>query len=456
MKIFGTDGVRGVANVDLTAEFALRLGTSAGRWLKKNGGKRIVIGRDPRLSGSMLGSAIASGFCSVGIDIVSIGISPTPGVSFIVRNNEFDLGIVISASHNPARDNGIKFFNNDGKKLDEEHEKAIEDILGSLSYYKFSESEVGVIEKNDELLNKYAKWVKSFCSDLSGLRIAVDCSNGAMSFLAPEVLQISGAEVLATHCKPDGLNINMKCGATHPENIKQFVLENKADIGVSFDGDGDRVVFCDEKGQLINGDRTMAICAVQDMKAGKLRPPVVIGTVMSNGGFENALRDYHIELKRAKVGDKHVYEMMQTTGAKIGGEQSGHIIFSDYAPTGDGLLTCAILLSILKQSNKKASELEPVFDNYPQVLYNLKIQDGVAWENDSQMLETIKTVEKNFNGAGRVNIRKSGTQPMLRLMVEADSEQKCEWACELLLKTVLERCSGQIYSKVELHKSLGE
>lgn len=456
MRIFGTDGVRGVANVDLTAEFALRLGVSAGIWLKKNGGNRVVIGRDPRLSGSMLGSAIASGFCSVGIDVVSIGISPTPGVSFVVRNNEFDLGIVISASHNPARDNGIKFFSNDGKKLEEEHEKEIEGILGSLSHYRFSESEVGVIEKNDELLKEYANWVKSFCSDLSGLKIAVDCANGAVSFLAPEVLRFSGAEVFATHCTPDGLNINLKCGATHPETIKQFVLKNKADIGVSFDGDGDRVVFCDENGKLINGDRVMAIYAVKEMQARRLHPPIVIGTVMSNGGFENALRDYDIELKRAKVGDKYVYEMMQATGSKIGGEQSGHIIFSDYAPTGDGLLTCALLLRILKQSNTKASELEPVFENYPQVLYNLKIQDGVSWESDSEIHEAIKTVENNFNGAGRVNIRKSGTQPMLRLMVEAESEQKCDWACELLLKTVLERCNGQIYSKVELHKSLGE
>lgn len=456
MKIFGTDGVRGVANVDLTAEFALRLGASAGIWLKKSGGRRVIIGRDPRLSGSMLGSSIASGFCSVGIDVVSIGVSPTPGVSFIVRNNDFDLGVVISASHNPARDNGIKFFNNDGKKLDEKHEKEIESIFSSLSDYKFSESEVGVIEKNDELLKEYANWVKSFCSDLSGLKIAVDCANGAMSFLAPAVLHLSGAEILATHCTPDGLNINLKCGATHPENIKHFVLENKADIGVSFDGDGDRVVFCDENGQLINGDRVMAICAVQEMKAGRLHPPIVIGTVMSNGGFESALRNYDIELKRAKVGDKYVYEMMQTTGSKIGGEQSGHIIFSDYAPTGDGLLTCSILLSILKQSNKKASELEPVFENYPQILYNLKIQDGFSWENDVQILDAIKTVESSFNGACRVNIRKSGTQPMLRLMVEAESAQNCDWACELLLKTVLERYNGQIYSKVELHNSLGE
>lgn len=456
MRIFGTDGVRGVANVDLTAEYALRLGASAGIWLKKSGGRRVVIGRDPRLSGTMLGSAVASGFCSAGVDVVSIGVSPTPGVSFIVRNDGFDLGVVISASHNPAHDNGIKFFNNDGKKLDDEHEKEIEFFFSSLSNYKFSESDVGVIEKNDELIKGYVNWIKSFCGDLRGLKIAVDCANGAMSFLAPEVLQQSGAIVYATHCAPDGLNINMKCGATHPENIQQFVLENKADIGVSFDGDGDRVVFCDESGLLINGDRTMAICAVKAMKSGKLCPPIVIGTVMSNGGFETALRNYDIELKRAKVGDKHVYEMMQTTGAKIGGEQSGHIIFSDYAPTGDGLLTCALLLSILKESNKKTSELEPVFENYPQVLYNLKIEDGISWENDAQILEAIKTVENNFNGTGRVNIRKSGTQPMLRLMVEAESAQKCDWACELLVRTVLERCNGEIYSKVELHKSLGE
>ena len=448
MSLFGTDGVRGIANKDLTPDLALKLGRAAGIWIRKHGGKAVVIGRDTRRSGPMLGAALAAGFNSAGIDSTSIGIAPTPGVSYVCRTMDFSLGAVVSASHNPAPDNGIKFLGHDGRKLSDEDEREIESLL-----YSTPGGDVGRLTQEPSLLAEYLEWLqKQLPERIDGFRIAMDCANGAAYALAPELLKRLGAEVIAVNCEPDGMNINADCGATNPKLIQQLTEETGASLGISFDGDADRCVFSDEQGNLINGDRLMGIWAA----FWKVQPPIIVGTIMSNMGFENVLAESGIKLERTPVGDRYVAEKMKEIGAKVGGEQSGHIIFSDLTPTGDGLLTALQLLRVLRKSGLAASELPPRFRNWPQLLVNIKVHDRKQWDGAADIKKFIESRASELGNSGRINVRPSGTQPMLRIMVEADCESKRDEIAESIVKIVQERLGGEVQSRVDLTNALGD
>lgn len=445
MSLFGTDGVRGVANKDLSPDLALRLGRAAGLWLGKGS---VVIGRDTRRSGPMLESSLSAGFNSAGIDVVSLGIAPTPAVSFACRTADFAIGAVISASHNPAEDNGIKFLCHDGKKLSDDIEKEIESLLNSESH-----GAVGCFSQDFGHLGFYREWLREQVPErLDGFRVAVDCANGAAYSLAPAVLRDLGAEVIAMNCEPDGDNINLRCGATHPAVIQELTLETGATLGISFDGDADRCVFSDETGALINGDKTMGAWAA----FWKPEPRIVVGTIMSNMGFELALNELGVRLERSAVGDKHVAEKMAETGAKIGGEQSGHIIFSELAPTGDGLLTALQFLRILKKSGVAASELPPRFENWPQLLVNVRVGDKRAWPEAVEIHEFIEGNARKLGRSGRINVRPSGTQPMIRVMVEAKDANRRDEMANAIVRLLEDKLNGVVQSRVDLTNALGD
>ena len=418
MALFGTDGVRGVAGVDLTAELAFNLSTAAASVLADLGefaGHRptAIVGQDSRASGQYLEEAICRGLSSAGIDVYRVGILPTPAISFLVKDRGADLGVMISASHNPASDNGIKFFDRTGSKLADQIEAKIESVLG-----KTVESTNGAGRVIDDLEAKesYIKnLLKSLDGNLSGIKVVVDCANGAASFVAPDVLKRAGAEVIAISASPNGLNINDNCGSTHLENLIEAVKSQGADIGIAHDGDADRVLAIDHKGSVIDGDFILGILA-QDMQ---LPTKTVVGTVMTNLGLIKALEQRGIGFIATAVGDRYVLEEMLAGGHLLGGEQSGHIIMSKYANTGDGLLTALQLISKLKKSGKSASELASFMKRYPQVLINVS---GVAKEklSSNQVIsKAVVDVQQKLGDKGRVLLRASGTEALIRVMIEA-------------------------------------
>jgi len=418
MALFGTDGVRGVAGVDLTAELAFNLSTAAASVLADLGefaGHRptAIVGQDSRASGQYLEEAICRGLSSAGIDVYRVGILPTPAISFLVKDRGADLGVMISASHNPASDNGIKFFDRTGSKLADQIEAKIESVLG-----KTVESANGagrVIEDLDAKESYIQNLLKSLDGNLSGLKVVVDCANGAASFVAPELLKRAGAEVIAISASPNGLNINDNCGSTHLDNLIAKVRSEGADIGIAHDGDADRVLAIDDQGSVIDGDFILGILA-QDMQ---LPTKTVVGTVMTNLGLIKALEEKGIKFIATAVGDRYVLEEMLAGGHLLGGEQSGHIIMSKYANTGDGLLTALQLISKLKKSGKSASELASFMKRYPQVLLNVS---GVAKEklSSNQVIsKAVVDVQEKLGDKGRVLLRASGTEALIRVMIEA-------------------------------------
>ncbi len=455
-KLFGTDGIRGVANQKITPELALNLGLAAGAELRKTKNKpRIVMGRDTRLSGTMIGAALASGFNSAGCDVIALGQAPTGAVSYIARTGDFDLAAVISASHNPAEDNGIKFIASNGCKVNDEFEKAIESSVGNSP--KAAPLEVGIINSSTSELDRYEKYLLSLCPNgLVGLRVCVDGANGAAFSLGADVLEKLGAEVIRIGDKPNGFNINAEGGATKPHILQASTVDCKADVGIAFDGDADRAIFSDSQGRLINGDRMMAFWAKQAQREGKLNPAVVVGTVMSNGGYENYLKSNQIELHRADVGDKYVASKMQSLGALIGGEQSGHIIFTTLGPTGDGLITAIEFLKAIISSGLPASSAVDAFENWPQQLTNLTVNEPKNWANFEKLQAELTAAEQKLNGVGHVNIRPSGTQPMLRLMVEAQDQALRDEISSQLVQQILDTMGGTIYSAVDLTHALGD
>jgi phosphoglucosamine mutase len=422
-KFFGTDGIRGLTNSEpMTAETALRVGQAAGaHFLRGDHRHRVVIGKDTRLSGYMMESAMVAGFTSVGMDVVLLGPMPTPAVAMLTRSMRADLGVMISASHNPFADNGIKLFGPDGYKLSDEAERAIERRLDKEP--KLAKAElIGRAKRIDDARGRYIHFAKSTFPDqlrLDGLKIVVDCANGAAYHVAPEALWELGAEVVALGVNPNGTNINDGCGSTHPEALQAAVIAEKAHIGLALDGDADRLIVADEKGRLIDGDQLMALIALQRKRRGELSGGAVVATVMSNLGLERRLAEDKVKLHRTQVGDRYVLEEMREQGCNVGGEQSGHIILTDYSTTGDGLVAGLQVLAALVEEGLPASEILNQFDPVPQLLKNIRFNGGAPLDA-AKVKSRIAAAEAELKGHGRLVIRKSGTEPLIRVMAEGD------------------------------------
>ncbi|WP_343116839.1 phosphoglucosamine mutase [Ostreiculturibacter nitratireducens] len=426
-KLFGTDGVRGTANVHpMTAEMALRLGAAAGRYFRSGGdnGHRVVIGKDTRLSCYMLENALTAGLTSTGMNALLLGPVPTPAVGFLTRSLRADLGIMISASHNPAHDNGIKFFGPDGFKLSDEAELEIEAIVeGEIS--PAQPSNIGRARRIDDARGRYVEYVKTTFpgrGQLSGLKVVVDCANGASYRAAPEVLWELGAEVVPLGVNPNGLNINDECGSTHPTTAAEAVVAHGADLGISLDGDADRVIIIDEKGRVADGDQIMALLAARWAAADRLRGGALVATVMSNLGLERFLQAKGLRLERTPVGDRYVVERMREGGYNLGGEQSGHIVMTDYATTGDGILAALQFLAAMAETGLPASALTHQFETVPQLLKNVRYTHGTEPLSAETVKAAIAGAEARLNGSGRLLIRKSGTEPLIRVMAEGEDE----------------------------------
>jgi phosphoglucosamine mutase len=422
-KYFGTDGIRGLTNVaPMTPEVAMKVGQAAGlKFLRGPHKHRVVIGKDTRLSGYMMESALTAGFTSVGMDVVQLGPMPTPAVAMLTRSMRADLGVMISASHNPYHDNGIKLFGPDGYKLSDDDEREIEALLGK-SVNLAAPAAIGRARRIDDAQGRYIHFAKStFPEDLrlDGLKVVLDCAHGAAYKVAPLALWELGAEVIAIGVAPDGFNINDQIGSTHPSALQAKVVETGAAIGIALDGDADRLIVVDEKGKIIDGDQLMALITQRWQVDGRLRGGGLVATVMSNLGLERFLKGIGLELFRANVGDRYVLEMMRARGLNVGGEQSGHIILSDYATTGDGLVAALQVLSVLVSTGKPASEVLHLFDKLPQLLKNVRFAGGAPLEALS-VKAAIAAAEARLNGTGRLLIRKSGTEPLIRVMAEGE------------------------------------
>ena len=438
-KLFGTDGVRGVANVyPMTAEMAMQIGRAAA-YIFKNGKKRhrIVIGKDTRLSGYMLESALVAGICSMGVDVLLVGPLPTPGIANITSSMRADAGVVISASHNAFEDNGIKFFSRDGFKLPDEMELMMEELIFSkrIDSLRPTAREVGKAYRIDDAAGRYTVFLKSAFPkdlDLSGLKIVLDCANGAAYKVAPAVFEELGAEVISIGVKPNGTNINAQCGSLHPEVMSEAVKLNGADLGIALDGDADRVIFVDEYGNVVDGDRIMAICATDMIKQGTLKHNTLVATVMSNMGLDIAMKRAGGEIVKTAVGDRYVVEEMLKGGYNLGGEQSGHMIFLDHNTTGDGVLSALQVLAIMQRHSKRLSELALVMHSLPQVLVNVRLAEKSDIMLVPEVAKLIRDVEERLKGEGRVLIRYSGTEPLLRIMLEGTDEGDIRsWANEI-------------------------
>ena len=426
-KLFGTDGVRGRANTyPMTAEMALRLGAAAGRYFRRNGEDhhRVVIGKDTRLSGYMLENALTAGLTSTGMNVLLLGPVPTPAVGFLTRSMRADVGIMISASHNPAADNGIKFFGPDGFKLSDEAEAEIEAIVAG-EIIPAQPQNIGRAKRIDDARGRYVEYAKTTFpagQRLDGLKVVVDCANGAAYRAAPDVLWELGAEVIPLGVSPNGHNINDGVGSTHPGACAKAVLEHGAHMGISLDGDADRVMIIDEKGRVADGDQIMALLAGRWAEQGRLRGGALVATVMSNLGLERFLTGRGLRLERTAVGDRYVVERMRGQGFNLGGEQSGHIVMTDYATTGDGLIAGLQFLAAMAESGQLASELVTQFEPVPQMLKNVRYQAGADPLSKDSVQAEIARAEARLNGSGRVLIRKSGTEPLIRVMAEAEDE----------------------------------
>ncbi|ESP93911.1 MULTISPECIES: phosphoglucosamine mutase [Pseudoalteromonas] len=425
-KYFGTDGVRGlVGEFPITPEFALKLGWAAGKVLSKSGTKKVIIGKDTRISGYLLETSLEAGLIAAGIDVVLLGPMPTPAVAYLTQTFRAEAGIVISASHNPYHDNGIKFFAGNGKKLADDVELEIEAMLDEPMTCVPSE-QLGKARRLDSASGRYIEFCKSqFPKEysLEGIKIVLDCANGATYHIAPSVMQELGAEVIATACEPDGMNINAQCGATHVDALKRQVLEHKADVGIAYDGDGDRVMMVDHNGRVFDGDDIVYIAALQAKFNGTLKGGVV-GTVMSNMGLENALKAQDIPFLRSKVGDRYVLELLSQEGWNIGGESSGHVLNLDLIATGDGIISSLQVLAAMVAQNKTLKDLGAGFTKYPMNMINVRYAKGKDPVANEAVQAAVKEVEEKLEGKGRVLLRKSGTEPVIRVMVEAEQEKQ--------------------------------
>ena len=426
---FGTDGIRGEANrFPMTAEVALRVGMAAGKIFMSKDERRhlVVIGKDTRLSGYMIEPALVAGFTSVGMDVRLLGPMPTPGVAMMTRSLRADLGVMISASHNAYIDNGIKLFGPDGYKLSDAREIEIEALMDQgLGDGLAAPTELGRVARVDDSQARYVEIAKATFPrrlSLAGLRVVIDCANGAAYKVAPVVLYELGAEVVKVGVEPNGMNINEECGSTHPDAMAKAVKEYRADIGIALDGDADRLVICDERGQVVDGDQIMALIADDWARGDKLRGGGVVATVMSNLGLERFLAARKLKLERTPVGDRAVMARMRQGDFNLGGEQSGHIILSDFSTTGDGLLAALQVLAVLKEAGKPMSALARQFDPVPQKLENVRFAGGKPLE-DADVMDAIATGEQRLNGSGRLLVRASGTEPLIRVMAEGDDEK---------------------------------
>lgn len=442
-RLFGTDGVRGEANVTLLPEMAYRLGRAATLYFGKESDEQplIIIGRDTRISGEMFESALTAGICSAGGRAMLAGIIPTPAIAYLARKHKAKAGIVISASHNPFHDNGIKFFGGDGYKLPDSVEDELEAIVHQLekddSYARPSGRHIGHIEYRTDLLNQYMEFVLSTCKErFDGVNVVLDCANGAAYEAMPKILRHLGANVKVIHALPNGTNINDGCGSTHLESLQKAVLENHADFGIAHDGDADRCLCVDEKGQVIDGDHILVMCAMDMMKEGKLPYNTVVTTVMANIGFHQAIKKAGGRAEITKVGDRYVLENMLKNGYKIGGEQSGHIIFTDFSTTGDGLITALQVLSSLKRSGRKASDLTALMTTYPQLLVNVKVASKEGWETNEAIKQAIEAGDKELGENGRILVRPSGTEPLIRVMAEGPDQEQLDRICHAIADVV--------------------
>lgn len=443
-KLFGTDGVRGVANVDLTPELAYKLGRVAAYILADGKKGKVLVGKDTRASGDMLEAALTAGICSVGIDVVSLGVIPTPAVAYLTRKHKALAGVVISASHNPGEYNGIKFFDSEGLKLSDEEEDRIEEIiLGNKEIdHRPIKNQVGKLSIDENGARDYKDFLKETIKlDLSGMKIALDCGHGALYKIAPETIRELGGQAIVVNDQPDGMNINQDCGSTNPNIIRDLVLENGADIGFSFDGDGDRIIAVDNEGEIVDGDHILAICGGYLKKNNRLKNNTVVGTVMTNMGLDLYLKENDIEIVKTQVGDRYILEEMLKNGYCIGGEQSGHIIFLDNNTTGDGLATGLWLLEVMKETNKEICELNKLMKDYPQVLVNAKVANDKKYKylENEEIKNEIDRIEKLFHGEGRVVIRPSGTEPLVRVMIEGKDQDEITKIAQELADFIEER-----------------
>jgi phosphoglucosamine mutase len=441
-KYFGTDGVRGIANKELTPELSFKIGRFGGHVLTKNQDKpKVLIGRDTRISGHMLESALVAGLLSIGAEVVRLGVISTPGVAYLTKALGAQAGVMISASHNPVQDNGIKFFGSDGFKLTDDQENEIEELIDR----EFDDlprpvgDKVGTVIDYFEGAQKYMQYLKqTIDEDFSGIHISLDCAHGATSTIAPYLFGDLEADISTIGNNPNGLNINEGVGSTHPEALSAFVKEKGAHLGLAFDGDGDRLIAVDENGDIVDGDQIMFICAKYMNSVGKLKSNTLVSTVMSNLGFYKALEADGINSAQTGVGDRYVMEEMRKGGYNLGGEQSGHIIFLDYNTTGDGLLTGIQLVNILKLTNKPLSVLANEMKKYPQLLVNVKVDDKNAIMKDERVLDAIKSVEIEMASNGRVLVRPSGTESLVRVMAEAQTEELCRQYVERIVAVIQE------------------
>ena len=433
-KLFGTDGIRGVANVfPMTTDLAMKVGLSTAHIFKRTHRRpKIIIGKDTRLSGYMIENAITSGICSMGVDVLLVGPLPTPGIAFITSSMRADAGIVISASHNPYEYNGIKIFGNDGFKLPDETEKYMEELIlsGEIDRLpKPSASEIGRARRIDDAQGRYIVYLKNtFSRDLTlkGLKIVIDCAHGAAYRVAPTVFEELGAEVILTGDRPNGKNINKDCGALFPERMAAVTREQKANAGFALDGDADRIILADEKGAILDGDQIMAICAKYYIEHNTLKDNTVVATIMSNLGFEVALRRMGGRLIRTPVGDRYVVEQMRQNGYNLGGEQSGHMIFLDHGTTGDGILSALQVLAVMLREGRPLSELKKIMEHYPQKLVNVPVGVKKPMDQVPDIVKLRQTLEKRLGEEGRMVIRPSGTEPVIRVMVEGANREVIE------------------------------
>jgi phosphoglucosamine mutase len=442
-NLFGTDGVRGVANMaPMTAEMALAIGRATAHVCKRHQGRhRVVIGKDTRVSGYMIETALTAGICSMGVDVLLVGPMPTPGIAFITHNMRADAGVVISASHNPYQDNGIKIFSRDGFKIPDEVEDEIESLVTTerIRDIRPTAAEIGKAFRIDDALGRYIVFCKNTFPDdltLAGLRVALDCANGATYKVAPVIFSELGADVLTIHNHPDGTNINHQCGAMHPESLARLVRETDADVGLAFDGDGDRMIPVDETGAILTGDHVMAICACRMQEAGLLRQNLVVCTPMSNLGFRLAMRARGIRLEDADVGDRYVLRLMLEHDAVLGGEDSGHVIFRQHHTTGDGILSGLQLLAAMKASGQPLSKLAAVMARTPQKMVNIPVASKPPLASLPGYLAEQQAVERELGERGRVLVRYSGTQMICRVMVEAENESLVNAAVDRLVAAV--------------------
>lgn len=446
-KYFGTDGVRGIANTELTCDLTYKLGRAGGYVLAQGKEKvKVIVGKDTRISGDMLEASLISGLMSVGCDVITVGVVPTPAVAYLIKKYDADCGVVISASHNPVEYNGIKFFNEDGYKLDDEVELNIENYIDNIEkvdYYPVGDNVGKKIHMHDAQRD-YIDYLKSIINvDFKGLKVVLDCANGAAYKVAPIVFDELGASVITINSEPNGNNINDKCGSTHPQKLQEAVLKHKADLGLAYDGDADRLIAVNEAGNIVDGDHIMILSAIYLKKKSKLAQDTLVVTVMSNIGLTIAAKEHGVKLSTTGVGDRYVLEEMKNSGYNLGGEQSGHMIFLDYNTTGDGVLSSLVLAQIVLEEQKKLSELAAVMTQYPQVLVNARIKN----ENKNRYMEypqiksEIERIEVLLDGCGRVLIRPSGTEPLVRVMLEGKEEGQIKELATNLANLIQEKLS---------------